>query len=56
MMVGRVTVNAKGQITLPAAVRRRAGIRPGDRVEVWERPDGTVVVVRQTTSGQYRSG
>ena len=29
-----VTVTSKGQLTLPAAVRRRSGIEPGDRVVI----------------------
>ena len=28
------TVSSKGQIVLPAAIRRRDGIRPGQRVEI----------------------
>lgn len=33
-------VTAKGQVTLPKAVREAAGIRPGDRVTVRVRPEG----------------
>ena len=29
-----VTVTSKGRLTMPAAVRRRLGIEPGDRVVI----------------------
>jgi AbrB family looped-hinge helix DNA binding protein len=37
-------VTAKGQITLPKAVRDAAGIRPGDRVNVRVRPEGGAII------------
>lgn len=33
-------VSSKGQIVLPAALRRRLGMGPGARIEVLEEPDG----------------
>lgn len=45
-MSTRVTV--KGQVTLPKAVRDAAGIRPGDVVSVRVRPEGGVLVERET--------
>ncbi|MEN9315013.1 MAG: hypothetical protein RIS35_1406 [Pseudomonadota bacterium] len=33
-------VSSKGQIVLPAALRRRLGLGAGARVEVFEEPDG----------------
>lgn len=33
-------VSSKGQIVLPAALRRRLGMGPGARLEVVEEPDG----------------
>lgn len=38
-----VHVSARGQITLPAAMRRRLGIAPGSQVEVIER-EGEVAI------------
>jgi AbrB family looped-hinge helix DNA binding protein len=42
------SVTVKGQVTLPKAVREAAGIRPGDRVNVRARPEGGVIVERET--------
>ena len=33
-------VSSKGQIVLPAALRRRLGMGAGARIEVFEEPDG----------------
>ena len=46
------TVTVKGQVTLPKAVRESAGIRPGDRVVVRARPEGGVLVERETAPSQ----
>ncbi len=35
-----VLVSAKGQVVLPADLRRRLGLNPGARLEVTEEPDG----------------
>ena len=35
-----VLVSAKGQVVLPADLRRRLGLNPGARLEVTEDPDG----------------
>ena len=40
-----VTVTSKGRVTLPAAVRRRLGIEPGDRV---------VIVIEDQNSARLR--
>ena len=42
------TVTVKGQVTLPKAAREAAGIRPGDRVVVRLRPEGGLIVERET--------
>jgi AbrB family looped-hinge helix DNA binding protein len=39
------TVTSKGQVTIPAALRRRLGLKEGDRVEFVEE-DGRVTVRR----------
>lgn len=39
-------VTRKGQITIPAAIRRQLGIKIGDRVALWVEPDKTVTLSR----------
>ena len=39
---GTTTVTSKGQITIPAAVARRLGLKRGDKVVVTPRTDGTI--------------
>jgi len=41
--MSRAKVSTKGQIVIPAELRRRYGIRPGDEVRVDEGPGGIVV-------------
>ena len=38
-------LNAKGQVTIPKAVREHLGIKPGDRIRFFIHPDGTVVIL-----------
>jgi len=38
--VSTILVSSKGQIVLPAALRRRLGMNAGARIEVLEEPDG----------------
>lgn len=40
-----VTVSSKGQVVLPADIRRRFGLLAGAQVEVVEQPDGVRLVV-----------
>ncbi len=40
--IGASTVTSKGQITLPASLRDKFGIRSGDLVEFFEGYDGTI--------------
>ena len=42
------TLTIKGQVTIPAEVRRRMGLKPGDRV-AFVLGDGDVRLVRQET-------
>ena len=43
-----IVVSSKGQIVLPAEVRRRLGMGAGARVEVLEEPDGLKLRVVRT--------
>ena len=38
-------ITAKGQATIPKAVREHLGLKPGDRLKFFIRPDGTVVLL-----------
>lgn len=48
------TVTAKGQVTLPKAVREAAGIKPGDRVDVRATASGGVYIEKPGASRSYR--
>jgi AbrB family looped-hinge helix DNA binding protein len=41
------TVTAKGQITIPKAVREALGVKPGSKVEFRRLDDGQVVILKQ---------
>lgn len=41
---GETTVTAKGQITLPSAMRQALNLAPGDRIRFQRRADGEIVV------------
>jgi AbrB family looped-hinge helix DNA binding protein len=45
-------VTVKGQVTLPKAVREAAGIRAGDRVKVYARTGGGVIVEREEAASE----
>ena len=45
-MAGSTRVTAKGQVTIPKAVREKLGVRPGDEIEFVEE-DGAVRVRRR---------
>lgn len=47
------TVTAKGQVTIPKAVRDLLGLRAGTRVDFHRTADGNVIVV--PVDGQIRS-
>ena len=40
------TISSKGQITLPAYVRRHLGLEPSDKISVIVTEDGTVILRR----------
>lgn len=44
------TVTSKGQITIPAEVRRKLGLRPGARVEFVPMDDGSYAIAPKTGS------
>jgi AbrB family looped-hinge helix DNA binding protein len=40
------TITVKGQVTIPVSLRKRMGLREGDRVEFAQEEDGRVVIRR----------
>lgn len=52
--VRRVTLSSKGQMTVPVAIRRRHGLKPGDKVAIaLEAEDGfraTILPNRRASS------
>lgn len=47
-----VRVQEKGQVTLPASIRQRLGIRKGDLVAVVETPDGILITPQEVVATQ----
>lgn len=47
-----VKITAKRQVTFPARVLEALGVKPGDRVELHEGPDGFVLRARQVDSSR----
>ena len=43
-----VLVSAKGQVVLPAELRRRLGLNPGARLEITEEPGGLMLRLQRT--------
>lgn len=42
---GAVTVGARGQVVIPAGVRERMGIEPGDKLLVFSHPGGVGILL-----------
>ena len=52
-----VTLSSKGQVVLPADIRRRLGITAGTRLEVLEESDGVRLIVSTPVAvGDIESG
>ncbi|MCL4545176.1 MAG: AbrB/MazE/SpoVT family DNA-binding domain-containing protein [Chloroflexi bacterium] len=47
-----VRLKQKGQLTLPAAMRRDLGIKEGDLVEVTRTPDGLLITPQETIAAR----
>lgn len=48
--MSEATLTSKGQITIPADIRRSLGVHPQDRISFTPMPDGTVVLRAKTRS------
>ncbi len=49
------TITAKGQVTIPKAVREAVGIKPGDKVDVCATASGGVYVEKPGASKDYEA-
>ena len=47
-------ITSKGQATIPKAVRRHLGLKPGDRVKFFFHPDGSVVLLPKLPASAIR--
>jgi AbrB family looped-hinge helix DNA binding protein len=45
-----VRIQEKGQVTLPAEVRKRLGLKKGDLVAVMATPDGALITPQEISS------
>lgn len=54
--MSEATLTSKGQITIPADIRRSLGVHPQDRISFTLMPDGTVVLRAKTRGLQDLKG
>jgi antitoxin PrlF len=47
-------ITVKGQATIPKAIRKHLGLKPGDRVKFFLHPDGTVVLLPKLPASALR--
>ena len=47
-------ITAKGQATIPKAIREHLRLKPGDRVKFFVRPDGSVVLLPKLPASALR--
>ncbi|MEQ1932151.1 MAG: type II toxin-antitoxin system PrlF family antitoxin [Parvularculaceae bacterium] len=47
-------ITAKGQATIPKAIREHLGLAPGDRVKFFKHPDGSVVILPTKPASSLR--
>jgi AbrB family looped-hinge helix DNA binding protein len=47
-------ITAKGQATIPKAIRERLGVKPGDRIKFFVHPDGSVVLLPKRPVSELR--
>lgn len=48
-------VSANGQITVPAEIRRLLGLRSGDKILFFQKPDGEVVINNASAQALYKA-
>lgn len=47
-------ITAKGQATIPKAIREHLRLKPGDRIKFFVRPDGSVVLLPKLPASALR--
>ena len=47
-------ITAKGQATIPIAIRKQLGVSPGDRVKFYVHPDGSVVILPKLPASRIK--
>jgi antitoxin PrlF len=47
-------ITVKGQATIPKAIRKHLGLKPGDRVKFFVHPDGSVVLLPKVSASALR--
>ncbi len=48
-------VSANGQITVPAEIRRLLGLKSGDKILFFQKPDGEVVINNASAQALYKA-
>lgn len=48
-------ISANGQITVPVEIRRALGLKSGDKILFFEKPDGEVVISNASTQAIYKA-
>lgn len=38
-------ITARGQVTIPKAIREHLGVKPGNRIKLFAHPDGSVILL-----------
>lgn len=47
-------ITSKGQATIPKTIREHLGLKPGDRIKFFVRPDGSVVLLPKLPASALR--
>lgn len=48
-------ISANGQITVPAEIRRLLGLKSGDKILFFQKPDGEVVINNASSQAIYKA-
>lgn len=48
-------ISANGQITVPAEIRRLLGLKSGDKILFYQKPDGEIVINNASAQALYKA-